>query len=60
MSKLRKWYNMGFVYKPPIRQRFTGTIPQNTSLDEALQILEGMSTIRFGRYGYTVVILSKY
>jgi type II secretory pathway component GspD/PulD (secretin) len=56
MYKVGKWYNTGFAYIPPIRERFTGTIPENASLDEALQILEGVSTIRLGRYGYTVII----
>lgn len=59
MEKIKEWYNVQYAYRKPINNRFTGTIPADISIDEALKLLEKMSPpIKFLRIDTMQIVVN--
>ncbi|HJU45374.1 MAG TPA: DUF4974 domain-containing protein [Chitinophagaceae bacterium] len=43
LDTIRKWYGVPYAFELPVDNLFTGTIPKNTSLNDALRMLETMT-----------------
>lgn len=60
MKKIQEWYPINYAFRIPITNRFTGTIPKDLSLNEALNSLVTMTsdTIVFQRIGDQQIVIN--
>ena len=60
MKKIQEWYPINYAFRRPITNRFTGTIPKDLSLNEALNSLVTMTsdTIVFQRIGDQQIVIN--
>ena len=56
MNQLARWYQVEVVYQGSVRERFTGRIKRNSTLSQALHILELIGRVRFTVVGKKVLV----